>query len=88
LEPILQKKTRSILDELADFTTRRGDAVQLTENRAVHVIQGAINLLNYLKENFDPETAADLEKRLINSIRTGDQTKFIRGIRKAKNENS
>lgn len=82
----MQKKTRSILDELADLTSRRGDVVQLTENRAVHVIQGAVNLLNYLKENFDAETAADLEKRLINSIRTGDQTKFIRGIRKAKHE--
>lgn len=80
----MQKKTRSILDELANLTSRRGDVNQLAENRAVHVIQSAVNLLNYLKENFDTETAADLEKRLINSIRTGDQTKFVRGIRKIK----
>lgn len=80
----MQKKTRSILDELANLTSRRGDVTQLAENRAVHVIQSAVNLLNYLKENFDTETAADLEKRLLNSIRTGDQTKFVRGIRKAK----
>lgn len=84
----MQKKTRSILDELADMTNRRGDITQISENRAVHVIQSAINLLNYIKENFDNDTAADLEKRLLNSIRTGDQTKFIRGIRKAKNENN
>lgn len=84
----MQKKTRSILDELADMTNRRGDVTQISENRAVHVIQSAINLLSYIKENFDHDTAADLEKRLINSIRTGDQTKFIRGIRKAKNENN
>lgn len=83
----MQKKTRSILDELASMTTKTGDKVQVTESRALHVIQGAVNLLNYLKENFDKDTAADLEKRLINSIKTGDSTKFVRGIRKAKNEN-
>jgi hypothetical protein len=83
----LQKKTRSILDELADISTKRGDVMQITENRAVHVIQSAVNLLQYLKENFDQDTAADLEKRLLNSIRTGDSSKFVRGVRKVKNEN-
>lgn len=83
----MHKKTRSILDELADISTTRGDIMQITENRAVHVIQSAVNLLNYLKENFDSETAADLEKRLLNSIRTGDSSKFVRGVRRAKNEN-
>lgn len=82
----MQKKTRSILDELATISNRRGDVLQVTENRAVHVIQSAVNLLNYLKENFDTNTAADLEKRLLNSIRTGDSSKFVRGVRKAKNE--
>ena len=83
----MQKQTRSILDELADISTKRGDVLQITENRAVHIIQGAVNLLRYLKENFDHEVAADLEKRLINSIRTGDSSKFVRGVRKARNEN-
>jgi len=69
------------------MTTKGGDTLQITESRAIHVIQGAVNLLNYLRENFDQDTASDLEKRLINSIKTGDSTKFVRGIRKAKNEN-
>lgn len=80
----MQRKTRSILDELASLPTRHGDRKQITENRAIHVIQSAVNLLTYLRENFDAETANDLEKRLLNSIRTADPNKFIRGVRKVK----
>jgi len=50
LEPILQKRTRSILDELDSLLTHR-DKQNLVESRANHVIQGAINLVNYIREN-------------------------------------
>lgn len=77
----MQKKTRSILDELDTLLTTR-DKEQLVESRASHVIQGAINLINYFKESYDAETALELERRLLNSIRTQDTSKFTRGIRK------
>lgn len=80
----MQRKTRSILDELASLPIRHSDRKQITENRALHVIQSAVNLLSYLRENYDSETADDLEKRLLNSIRTSDPNKFIRGVRKAR----
>jgi len=35
-----------------------------------------------INETFDVETAADLNKRLINSIRTKDPRKFKRGVSK------
>lgn len=54
------------------------------ESRAGHVIQGAINLINSIRENYDAEAAAELERRLINSIRAQDPNKFIRGIRRLK----
>lgn len=57
------------------------------ESRAGHVIQGAINLINYIKENYDVEQAAELERRLINSIRTQDPAKFSRGVRRIRSEN-
>lgn len=57
------------------------------ESRAGHVIQGAINLINYIKENYDAEQAAELERRLLNSIRTQDPAKFARGVRRMKSEN-
>ncbi len=79
----MQKRTRSILDELDSMLAHR-DKDNLVENRASHVIQGAINLVNYIKENYDAETALELERRLLNSIRTQDVSKFTRGIRKIK----
>lgn len=83
MESILQKSTRSILDELDSMLAHR-DKDNLVESRASHVIQGAINLINYIKENYDAETALELERRLLNSIRTQDVSKFTRGIRKIK----
>jgi hypothetical protein len=79
----LQKRTRSILDELDNMLAYK-DKDNLVESRASHVIQGAINLINYIKENYDAETALELERRLLNSIRSQDVTKFTRGIRKIK----
>jgi hypothetical protein len=79
----LQKKTRSILDELAHLPVSR-DRENLVESRATHVIGGAINLINYIKENYDAEQAAELERRLINSIRSQDPAKFTRGVRRFK----
>ena len=76
-------KTRSILDELDNHLARK-DKQQLIESRAGHVIQGAINLINSIRESYSEEDAAELERRLINSIRAQDPVKFTRGIRRIK----
>jgi hypothetical protein len=81
----LQKKTKSILDELDTLLTSR-DRESFVESRASHVIQGAINLLNFIRENYDRETAGELERRLINSIRGQDPSKFSRGVRKLRDD--
>ncbi len=81
----MQKRTRSILDELAHMPVIR-DRENLVESRAGHVIQGAINLINYIKENYDSEQAAELERRLLNSIRAQDPAKFARGVRRFRRE--
>jgi len=82
----LQKKTRSILDELDSLRLRR-DKENLVENRANHVITGAINLINFIRENYDKEQSEELERRLINSIRSQDTSKFTRGIKRITLEN-
>ena len=79
----MQKQTRSILDELDSMLSHK-DKDNLVESRAGHVIQGAINLINYIKENYDAATALELERRLLNSIKSQDVSKFNRGIRKIK----
>jgi len=81
----VQKKTRSLLDELDIFVSKK-DNNSLIENRANNVIKSAINLLEHIRQNYDAETAANLEKRLLNSIRTGEPEKFTRGIRRARRE--
>ena len=80
----MQKKTRSILDELAHMPVTR-DTTNLVESRASHVMSGAINLINFIKENYSQEQAGELERRLLNSIRAQDPNKFIRGVRRLKN---
>ena len=77
----MKRATKSLLEELNSISERKnGEAV--IESRATHVIDSAINLLALIKENFEPEQAYELERRLINSIKGGDPNKFIRSIRK------
>jgi hypothetical protein len=80
LEQILQKQTRSILDELASIGAER-DHSRVIETRANNVIVSAINLMNYIRENYDATAADELERRLLNSIRTQDPSKFTRKVR-------
>jgi len=77
----VQKKTRSLLEELNDFASKK-DREVILESRAVHVIDSAINLIKHIRETFEPEIAYELERRLINSIKGADPAKFTRGIRK------
>lgn len=79
----MKKSTRSLLQELSDISISR-DTNLIIETRASNIIQSAINLLSLIKENYDLETANDLEKRFINSIKSSDPAKFNRGIKKIK----
>ncbi len=79
------KKTRSILDEIDSHLLNK-DRENVLESRAGHIIQGAINLIQTIRETYDADSAAELERRLLNSIRAQDPSKFQRGIRRIKNE--
>ena len=81
----MQKRTRSILTELDELLTHK-DKDNLLESRANNIINGAINLIRYIHENYDAETATKLENRLLNAIKGQDPAKFSRGIRKLNNE--
>ena len=80
----MQRKTRSILEELDSLKIQK-DKNAIIESRAQHVIQGAINLINFIKENYNTEQADELQRRLLNSIRNQDTTKFSRGIKRIHN---
>jgi len=81
----VQKRTRSILTELDELLTHK-DKDNLLESRANNIINGAINLIRYIRENYEAEQALELERRLLNAIKGQDPAKFARGIRKINNE--
>lgn len=77
----MKKTTKSLMEELNSIVAKR-DQEAVIESRATHIINGAINLLSMIKENYSVEQAGELERRLINSIKGNDPNKFVRGIRK------
>ena len=85
----MRKSTRSILSELSDLGISRNKDYVI-ESRGANLIESAINLLTLIREQYDIETTAELERRFINSIRTGEPSKFKRGMKKiqeSKNDN-
>ena len=79
----MQKQTRSILEELNNVSFAK-DKENVVESRASHILDSAIRLLTYIKENFDTETAYKLEKRFHSAIKNMDAAKFSRGIARIK----
>jgi hypothetical protein len=82
-ESLMKKRTRSILEELNNLHSkdRSEDFIQ---TRGANIIESAVNLIEKIYEMYDNETALDLERRLLNSIRAGNSKKFRTGIEKIK----
>ena len=79
----MQKQTRSILEELNNISFTK-DKENVIESRASHILDSAIRLLTYIKENFDSETAYKLEKRFHSAIKNMDASKFSKGVARIK----
>lgn len=81
----MQKKTRSILDELdAIYEDRYADRDRryIIESRAQNVIASAVRLVEQIEANYTPEQADNLVRKLLNAIRTKDAGKFTRSVRR------
>jgi hypothetical protein len=77
----MKKQTRSILDELNNLGLNK-DQDRLIETTANNIINSSINLINNMHKNYDATTANELERRFLNSIKSGDPRKFKRGVQK------
>ena len=77
----MKKHTRSILEELSNLGLNR-DNDRLIETSANNIINSSINLINSINQTYDAATAGELERRFLNSIKSGDPRKFKRGIAK------
>lgn len=81
MEDFMKLRTRSILQELNEIADVRNKD-SLFENRAVNIINSAVNLLESLRSHYGEDATDELERRLLNAIRNQDPAKFSRGIRK------
>jgi hypothetical protein len=77
----MQKKTRSLLEELDSMYIER-DQRHVIENRASNIIASAIRLLEQIDENYPADQAENLTRKLINAIKLRDPGKFTRTVRK------
>ena len=79
----MQKETKSILDELSNISFTK-DKENVVESRASHILESAIRLIHYIRENFDQETAFKLEKKFHSAIKNMDAAKFSKGVARIK----
>lgn len=77
----MQKKTRSLLEELESIGNNR-DMTHVIENRAHNIITSAINLIELINKHYDKDTSELLEKKLLSAIKGRDQARFAKSIRK------
>ena len=81
----MQKKTKSLLEELQSFGDTR-DMNHIIESRASNIITSAINLIELMEKHYPSDKAELLEKKLLSAIKSKDQARFTKSLRK-KNEN-
>jgi hypothetical protein len=77
----MQKKTRSLLEELDSMYVER-DQRHVIENRAANIISSAIRLLEQIDSSYSAEDAQNLQRKLLNAINQRDPGKFTRTVRK------
>ena len=60
------------------------DKEEVVESRASHILESAIRLITYIRENFNQETAFKLEKKFNSAIKNMDASKFSKGVARIK----
>jgi predicted secreted Zn-dependent protease len=77
----MKKRTRSLLEEINSLAPQK-DKNAILESRGTNAISSIINILEMIDANFDSDTAQDLNKRIMLSIKNRDPERFNRGIKK------
>ena len=78
----MQKKTRSLLEELDSMYVTR-DSRWIIETRAANIIASAIRLLEQIDATYPAEQAENLRRKLLNAIGQRDPGKFTRTVRRS-----
>jgi len=81
----MQKKTRSILEELDTMYHEKYDDRNrryIIEGRADNVTASAIRLVEQIEQSYSQADAENLVRKLLNAIRDKDPVKFTRTMRR------
>lgn len=81
----VKKRTKSLLEEINSIAPKT-DKSQLLESRGNNALNAIINLLEMIDNSYDEETAQDLTKRVMLSIKNRDTDRFMRGIKKIRDK--
>ena len=77
----MKKRTRSLLEEINSLAPRK-DKTAILESKGNHAISSIINILEMIDANYDVDTAADLQKRIMLSIKNRDPERFNRAVKR------
>ena len=77
----MKKRTRSLLEEINSLAPKK-DKTALLESKGNNAISSIINILEMIDSNYDNDTAQDLTKRIMLSIKNRDPERFNRGVKK------
>ena len=77
----MKKRTRSLLEEINSLAPVKSKTAIL-ESKGNNAISSIINILEMIESNYDDDTAQDLTKRIMLSIKNRDPERFNRGVKK------
>jgi hypothetical protein len=77
----MKKRTRSLLEEINSLAPKK-DKTAILESKGNNAISSIINILEMIESNYDDDTAQDLTKRIMLSIKNRDPERFNRGVKK------
>ena len=77
----MKKRTRSLLEEINSLAPCK-DKTSILESKGNNAISSIINILEMIDSNYDEDTAQDLTKRIMLSIKNRDAERFNRGVKK------
>lgn len=83
----MQKKTRSLLEELDSMYIQR-DSRHVLENRATNLVTNASRIFEEIEQTYGSEDSDVLIRKLLNCIRLRDPNKFTKILRKVTNGNT
>ena len=77
----MKKRTRSLLEEINSLAPKK-DKTAILESKGNNAISSIINILEMIDSNYSEDTAQDLTKRIMLSIKNRDPERFNRGVKK------